>query len=340
MVAYNSAPFLEACLNSLAAQTHPDTEVIVVDNGSTDGGPEYVERVHPAVRVIRTGANLGYAGGNNRGVAAATGEVVAILNPDTEVEPDWLAALLAALATGDEVGLVTSRICLHGSREVLNTCGNDIHVTGLGFCRGLLRPASEFDHPTQVAAISGCAFAVRRELLLELGAFDEDFFAYVEDTDLSIRAALAGHRVVYVPSSRLHHHYELRMRPDKFFLLERNRQLMLLKNLRSGTLLAMLPVLLLGEVMTWTFAAIRGRPYLAAKFGAARWLFTNRRSIAAKRRRLRKLRRVGDGAILDLMTVRLPAGQTGVSGPLERPLNSLADALFWVLMLPARVFIR
>lgn len=339
VVVFNSARFIEACLRSLARQTYLDTEIVVVDNGSTDGGAELVEAQHPGVRLIRTGANLGYAAGNNLGVAAATGEVVAVLNPDTEADADWLKELVAALATGPDV-LATSRICMHGDPELINTCGNDLHVTGLGFCRGLLRQSSDFDEATSVAAVSGCAFAIRRRLLLELGGFDEDFFAYVEDTDLSVRAAVAGCQIIYAPASRVYHHYQLRMRPDKFYLLERNRQFMMLKNLRWPTLLAMSPVLLLGEAMTWIFAATQGREYLAAKLQATRWLVANRQNIAVKRRRVGELRRVGDRTLLDLMTTRLPVGQSGLSGPFAKPLSTVANLLFAGLMFPARRLVR
>jgi GT2 family glycosyltransferase len=316
-------------LPSLVAQTYPSYEILVMDNGSSDGGPEYVEAEFPQVRVFRNGRNLGFVGANHRGFGEARGHLVVLLNPDTEVEPRWLEELIDGLGTDPSVGLATSQIRLFDERDRLNTCGNDIHVTGFGFCRGLGEPPSRYALPERAAAVSGAAFVIRREVLDRIGGFDEDFFLYLEDTDLSFRANLAGYEIRYVPGSIVYHKYRLKLRPQKFFFLERNRIVMLAKNLDAGTLLALSPALLLAEAMTWAHAVLGGREYVAAKLRAYRWLLSNVRGIARRRARVQRLRRVGDRELLDLLSDRVPLDQLMGTGRGVNLLNMLVDGYFW-----------
>lgn len=340
VVAFNSGRYLEACLQALLAQDHPSFEVILVDNGSGDGGPEAVERLHPEVRVIRSESNLHYTGGNNLGFAAARGELVGSINPDTEVAPGWLSALVDALDGHPEAGLVTSRVCLLEDRTRLNTCGNLVHVSGLGFCRGLGEPADRYPDIAEVPAISGAAFLARRSLIEQIGGFDESFTAYVEDTDLSLRAALAGYSVLYAPASVVFHDYELRMRPEKFYLLERNRQLPLRKVLRRRTLVMLWPALALGDLMTLAFAVRGGRAYLAARRRARRWRRDNRDLLAAARSQAQRHRRVSDRDLLRRLSAGVPAAQLGLPSSLAPLVALLASAAFALAALPARLFAR
>lgn len=340
VVCTNERAYLLDCLPSLLGQDHPDFEVLVVDNASTDGSPELVERDFPAVRLVRNAANLGYVGANNAGFREARGALLVVVNPDTEAAPGWLSALDRGLAAHPEAGLATSRIALFDRRELLNTCGNVVHVTGIGFCRGLNRPLGSYPEPGPVASVSGCAFAIRREVLEEIGGFDEDFFAYVEDTDLSLRAALAGYSCLYVPDSVIYHRYALRMRPQKFFFLERNRLLLLLKHLRPGTLAALLPALLAGEFLTGGFALLRGPGYVAAKLRAWGWIARNRGRIRAGRARVQALRRVPDSQLLALLTPVLPGDQLLGGGRVAALLAGAATAVFSVLYGFARLVVR
>ena len=340
VVSYQSRRYLETCVSALLTQSADPFEVILVDNGSTDGGPEEVERLHPGVRVVRSPVNRHYTGGNNLGFAEARGELLASVNVDTEVAPGWLAALAAALDAHPDAGLVTSRVCLLRQRDHLNTCGNLVHVSGLGFCRGLGLPSGSFPRLEEVPAISGSAFMTRRRVIDELGGFDEDFFAYVEDTDLSLRAALAGHRILYVPESVVFHDYELAMRPEKFYLLERNRLMPLIKVFRPRTLLALAPALALGELMTLTFALKGGRQYLAAKGRAWRWLLQHRATLRRRHADAQTHRRVSDGALLRRLTAGIPADQLGLPRPLARVMAPVATAAFSLAMLPARLLVR
>jgi len=336
VVSWNARQDLPACLESLHRQTHPNVEVIVVDNGSTDGSREYVESEHPWVRVHAMDRNVGYAPANNLGFQVANGEYLVVLNPDTEVEPDFVSELVAAVYQ-EGVGLATSRICHFDQRDRINACGNDVHLTGLGFCRGLGRPSREFDTPAWVASVSGCAFMIRRDVLELIGGFDDDYFTYVEDTDLSLRANLAGYRIAFAPASVVYHKYALRMTPQKFYFIERNRRLTLIKNFRLGTLAALLPPVFLTGVLMWTYAILHGASYVSAKVRAHAWIYRNWGQVLEKRRRTQELRKVGDREVVGLLSLTMPADQVVGPGLFGRLAGIPMNLAFRILAAPVRL---
>jgi GT2 family glycosyltransferase len=328
VVAYNARQHLARCLRSLLAQSYPRVEILVVDNASGDGSTDEVAAHFPQVRLLRAGRNLGYAGGNNLGVAHARGDYVAMLNPDTEAEPGWLAALVDALEEDPSSGLATSKILLFNQRDRVNACGNDVHYTGLAFCRGLGCAASAFTEPEEVPAVSGAAFIIRRNLFKHLGGFDERFFMYLEDTDLSWRAALAGFRCVTVPDSIVYHHYATQVGAVKTFHLERNRYMMLLQNCHPTMLLLLLPALVLAEVVTWGYALLRGPAHMQAKLRAYFWVARHTSDIARRRRYVQRTRQASDGTILRCFGHRLPLEQLA-SGRLLALGRTIFDVPLW-----------
>lgn len=329
IVNYNSCAYLQPCLESVL-QASGDDEVILVDNHLADGSAALVQEHFPMVRLLQSPANLGFAGGCNYGAAHATGEYLAFLNPDTVVEPEWLDALLDALAGDESIGLATSQILLLHDRQRINTAGNDVHYTGLTLCRDMGKRRHQHVEPQEVGAISGAAFVMRRDVFAHLGGFDEGFFTYMEDTDLSWRARLAGYRCVYVPASIVYHDYTLRFGPRKTFYQERNRYLMLLKNMQWQTLLRLLPALLLAEGVTWGFTLLREPRRLGNKIAAYGWIIHHWALVLEQRRRTQALRRVSDQAVLAAYTSRIEFAQTG-SGFVARTASALFDPLFLLL---------
>jgi GT2 family glycosyltransferase len=333
IVNYNGLQHLQRCLPAVTAQRYPNYEVLVVDNASSDGSADYVAQAFPQVRLIRNHANLGYAAGNNVGFQHATGEYLAVLNPDTEPTPDWLGELVGALAAPlapARLGLATSKILLMDDPAHINACGNELTLTGLTFCRGLGQPAERYAAREAVAAVSGAAFVVRREVLEQLGGFDERFYMYYEDTDLSLRAMLAGYTCLYVPTSVVCHQYAFRFSPRKCFYQERNRHLMLVKTLRWRTLLVLLPTLLFAEVIVWGYVLRMGPRHVFSKLRAHVWLIGHMRLILEARARTQTLRQVGDRAILERMGQNLSLTQTSsprLAAALEGLLNPLLHGL-------------
>ncbi len=332
VVSYNSRAFLGPCLRALLADAGPELEVIVFDNQSGDGSAEFVATQFPQVRLLRGGRNLGFGEGNNAAVAQARGAYVAFLNPDTVVAPGWLEPLIAALEGDPTVGLATARLVLHDAPARLNTAGNSVHISGLTLCRGMGRPADAYP-AGEVAAVSGAAFVMRRELFQALGGFDGAFFMYMEDTDLAWRARLAGYACHYVPQSVVAHHYGLRFGPRKVYFQERNRYLMLLKSLRWPTLLALLPALLLAEALSWGFVLLRDRANGANKLRAYAWVLRHWPALMAARARTQRARRARDRDLLAVCEARLDFAQLG-PGLAPR----LAAALFDPLFSAARAF--
>lgn len=298
IVNHNGKEKLLRCLVSVQRSLVPDCELIIVDNASLDGSAEAVETHFPNARLIRSMTNIGFGAGNNLGRRYARGTYLIFLNPDTLVEGGWIEALLAPFEKDGSAGLVTARILLADQPDRINACGNTVHITGLTLCRGMGQPRDALNQPEEIDAVSGAAFAISRKLFDALEGFDEDTFLYMEDTDLSWRARLAGWRCLYAPDSIVLHDYSLKVTPLKVFYQERNRYLMLLKNLRLATLMILLPAQLLAEVIGWGFVLLADRANFKNKLLAYRWVIVNWSAIMRKRKRSQSLRKVTDRELL------------------------------------------
>lgn len=330
VVNYNGGEQLAACLESLYADpAMTDYELLIVDNASIDGSADAAAAHFPQANVVLSAHNLGFGGANNLAVEQARGEILVFLNPDTIVEPGWVGPLLDVLENEPEVGLVTSQIRLIDDPGRINTAGNDVHITGLTLCRGMWQPISTMTSPADVAAVSGAAFAIRRQLFESLGGFDASFFMYLEDTDLSLRARLAGYRCRYVPESVIHHDYTLHFGPNKVYHEEHNRYRMLLKTFSWPTLLLLLPTLLLGELVTWGYVLLRDRPRWNNKVRAYADVVRNWSTIRHQRRQIQRTRCADDRELLRLTTHRLAFEQTG-DGFVTRAAHFLFDPLFFL----------
>jgi GT2 family glycosyltransferase len=137
IVNYNGGKYLNDCLSSVLAQSYGNLEVVLVDSCSSDDSVDYVKKKFPQVKIVTNSKNLGYGGGNNMGFNHALGEYIAVLNPDTVVEKDWLLELVSALQRRPESKIVTSQVLLYDDPDSINGCGNDVHISGLVFSRGL-----------------------------------------------------------------------------------------------------------------------------------------------------------------------------------------------------------
>jgi hypothetical protein len=325
----NERHHLKRCLPAVFGQRYAEYEVLVVDNGSTDGSVAYVEAAFPQARIIRNGENLGYSGANNVGFAHARGEYLVVLNPDTEVEPDWLGELIAGLDADPQAGLATSKILLLDDRQHINACGNDITYTGVTVCRGAGAPAAAYDQREVVSAVSGASFAIRKSVLERIGGFDERFFIYYEETDLSLRAALAGYHCLYVPRSVMYHQYTFRFAANKCFLVERNRLFSWLKVFRWGTFVVLLPTLLLGEALTWGYVLLRGPAYVRSKAQSYGWIIRHWPEVMAARREAQATRGVRDRQILRRLSLRLPLTQIA-SWRFARLMEALVQPVHWM----------
>ncbi len=206
VVNYNGEHFLEPCLKSLEKQTFEDFEVILVDNGSSDGSLEYVRDQFPAVRVIALAENLGFCGGNNAGIREARGKYIALLNNDAEAHPRWLEELRGALDNHSDVGFCASKIFLHDQPDIIDSAGGIFYSCGVDGQRGHLeKDTGKFVEADYVFGAPGAASIYRQAVLEDIGLFDEDFFAYAEEVDLNFRAQLCGYKCLFVPTAVVYH---------------------------------------------------------------------------------------------------------------------------------------
>lgn len=202
---WNGLEHLPVCLAALNAQTCRDFEVLLADNASSDGSQDYVRSHHPWVKLIQLERNAGFTGACNAGMRAAQGEIVVLLNNDTEVAPNWLDELAAAFDRHPEAGAVASRMLLFDRRDTFHTAGDLFCTSGTAANRGVWqRDTGQFDEGYVFSACGGSS-AYRKSMLDRVGLLDDDFFFSQEDVDLSWRAQLQGFKTVYAPSAVVYH---------------------------------------------------------------------------------------------------------------------------------------
>ena len=239
---WNGMEHLEVCLKSALAQNYDNLEVIVVDNGSTDGSIEYIRKEFQGrVKLIVNSENVGFAKGNNIGFENSSGKYVIALNNDTEVDSNWVRSMVEVAEDNCDVGMLASKILSFFNRTEIDCVGHLIYPDGLSRGRGRGEiDQGQYDSIDEVVFPSGCAAFYRKEMLDEIGYFDDEFFIYVEDTDLGMRGRLAGWKCLYVPNAVIYHKYSATMggyTPRKAFLVERNRIWFAMKNLPFSLLL-------------------------------------------------------------------------------------------------------
>lgn len=280
---WNGRHLLGRCLRALRAQTYQDFAVVVVDNGSTDGSVAYLREHFPEVQIIANEKNRGFAAATNQGIRAPGGprasRFVATLNNDTEVDPSWLAALVAAMETEMEsapgVGMCASAMLFAHRPEMINSAGIAVDRAGIAWDRlGGAPVAALGDAPVEVFGPCAGGALYRRAMLEEIGLFDEDFFAYMEDVDLAWRARAAGWRCLFAPQARLLHHHSATGKegsPFKSFHLGRNKVWLLLKNYPARELWHHAPLALLYDLAAVLYALLARRDVHALRGRLAGW---------------------------------------------------------------------
>jgi len=336
VVTYNSARFIDGCFGSLALMDRGEHEIAVVaiDNGSTDDTVERL-KAYPWVSTAISKKNLGFAGGNNlamRHSLEAGADYVYLLNHDTEVTPSFLVEAVEAAEADAKVGAVQSLLLLHPDKELVNSTGNAIHFLGFGYCLDYRRRADslKLEEHREIAYPSGAGVLLRTTALAEVGMFDEELFLYHEDLDLGWRLRLAGYVNVLAPRSVVYHKYEFSRSISKFYYMERNRYVVLMKNLRAWTLLLLAPWLLLSELAL-----------LAVSFRSGWWKEKRRvygyflkpaawKHMMAGRKEAAKLRKVSDREIVRLFTPTISFQD--VTGPFTKYVANPIMTAIWTVM--------
>lgn len=299
----NAGAYLERTLAALGRQSLAPARIILIDNASTDGSVDGVEERHPGVEVIRLGDNLGFAAGNNLGVTAAEDcQWVALLNPDAFAEPDWLERLMQSAAANPRYSFFGSRMLSASRGARIDGTGDVYHVSGLAWRRDHGRPTTIAPPAGEIFSPCAASALYRRDAFLEVGGFDERFFCYFEDSDLSFRLRLAGHRCLYVPDAVVHHVGSVTAgRQSDFTLYHSHRNLVwtYAKNMPAPLVWLYLPQHLLVNVVSLLSFSLRGhgRALLTSKWDAIREL----PAILAERKRIQRGRKVGTRELRALM---------------------------------------
>jgi hypothetical protein len=329
---WNGQRFLPVCLEALRRQSCDAHEVVLVDNASTDDSVAYTRAHYPEVLVECLPRNLGFAGGVNAGLRAARGEYLALLNNDTEADPGWLEALVQALDEDREIGFAASKMVAFHDRGLLDGCGDALswhmlaHKIGAG-----QRDTGQYEMPRRVFGACAGAAIYRRALFDTIGLFDEDFFAYYEDVDLSFRAQLAGFPGRYVPSAVVAHVGSATAGKESalfYYLWIRNRIFLTVKNLPLKQALLHAPKLAEAHARQW------GR---ALRHGYAREALRGHRDgllglprMLRKRAAVQRLRRVSDAYLATIIDDQHPFEKRFVRGVFEtfrpgRAASSIVD---------------
>jgi GT2 family glycosyltransferase len=290
----NGVDLLGPCLGAVANQTVEDVETILVDNGSGDGSTALVREHFPQVRLFELGENRGFASAMNVGIAAAEAPMIAFLNNDAEPAPTWLEELASCLQRHPRAAAAASKLLRAGDPGTLDGAGDGLTRTFRPIVRGHGLPDDgSFDDEVEVFGASGTASLWRDDVLHELGGFDERFFAYYEDIDLSFRARLAGWECWYAPRAVSAHRRGATAGGNPRFTLHlpaRNRWFFLLKD-APGSLLLRHPVGLVAEDAFWLLRALRARSpmTLVRAYGE---VIRELRPLLRERRRLQRSRAV------------------------------------------------
>jgi len=257
------------CLISLKNASLDRSEILLIDNGSTDGSVDEAVKTFPSVSVLKSETNLGYAGGCNLGIENARGEFALLLNDDAEVTPGFLDPLVECMAADRTVAACQPKICSirqPGRFDYAGAAGGYLDIFGFPFCRGRIFVHVEDDHgqyddPREIFWASGACCLVRMSALREVGNLDEDFFAHMEEIDLQWRMRRAGYKIMSVPSSIVRHEAGSTLgaeNPYKIYLNHRNSLIMMLKNHSAGALLAVLPVRIALDIAAMAYRLLRG----------------------------------------------------------------------------------
>ena len=261
----NGAGWLKDSIESIWAQTMQDFELIVVDNASTDESLDiarsYVGRER--YTLIENDRNTGFSYAVNQGIRAAKGEFVALFNNDAFAEPDWLEQLISAAQQNPRIFAVSSLMIRHFERELADDAGDYVTILGFACKRGDGMKLHRYQKPCRVFSACGGAALYRKSILDEIGLFDEHFFAYYEDVDISWRANSLGYKNVYCPTARCYHICgattgAVRYNPFKSIQSGRNSILLPYKNMPILMFLLNLPFLTAGYLLKAVMFRLRG----------------------------------------------------------------------------------
>jgi len=258
---WNGRKIIKRCLDAVLAQTYPNFEVILSDNGSTDGSVEFVRKNYPKVKIIENGRNLGCAEGNNVGMRIAKGKYICNLANDTKPDKNWLTEMVKVAESNEKIGAIGPKLVFMHNPKIINAAGTLASKDGLVRYRGWKeKDVGQYDKIEEVFAVNNVACMYRKKALEDAGLLDPEFFIYNEDADLGWRMRLRGWKSVYVPITVQH---EVGTTMGKYsekgaYYAHRNWIWMIIKNFSLSSLMLYSPFIIIWNVLSILRGFVRG----------------------------------------------------------------------------------
>ena len=296
---YNAGELLEKCISSVMKSNYKNFEIILVDNASKDESHKECKNKFPKIKLIENNENLGYCEGNNIGLKQVDGKYCIILNPDTEVESNWINEFLREYKNHGE-GLYQPKLLATSDKTRINSGGNMMNIFGFGYSLGKgKKDSEEFNKFKSINYASGACLFTSKKILDKIGFFDPYLFAYHDDLELGWRAAELGIKSFYAPSIVVYHteSFSFKWSPIKFYLLERNRWYCILTHYSKSTFYKILPGLMIIEIMIFFFFLSKGM--IKEKIKASKEIIKNYKNIKKKYEELESKKIISDKQIIE-----------------------------------------
>ena len=239
---YNGKEYLEDSLSSLQKQTYKNTEILLVDNNSTDGSVDFVREKFRDIKIIENKENLGFSGGNNVGIERSSGSLIALVNPDTILDENWLRILVNVALSDEKIGIVGGKIYFWPDSERIQFSGAKLNISII-YSQELNSSKSNAAGYATVSEsdfVSGCSLLVKREVIDEIGPLDPIFFIYFEEVDWCFSAKEKGYKVIYVPTAVVYHKKDFDITPFQNYYLNRNLVIFYFKHAKTRVLIPFL----------------------------------------------------------------------------------------------------
>ena len=247
---YNGEKIIDGCIQSLLKQEYKDFNIIVVDNNSADDSVKIIEERYPSITLIKNKENLGFAAAVNIGIKASKSDFVALLNNDTEVDEKWLVNLYSVISKDDKIFSASSKMIRFYERDKIDDAGDQYNLLGWAYKRGDGVSIDQFNKDKIIFSTCAGAGLYRRKIFEEIGYFDENFFAYLEDVDVSFRGNIYGYKNIYVNNAIVYHMVSAtsgsRHNEFKVKLASRNSMYLIRKNMPLFFEIINLPFIILG----------------------------------------------------------------------------------------------
>lgn len=303
ILTWNGQKYLPNLFQSLANLNYPPEQyqIVVVDSGSTDSTLEFLENLKlPNLHIIKLLKNLGFAAGCNIGMQYTLdkeAEYIILLGQDTKVTPNFLNQITNTANSNPQIGIIQPLLLYYNNPQEINSWGNEIHFLGYGWTGGNHQPLSTLTKtfsPREITYASGAAVLYKAVMLKKIGLFDETLFSYHEDSDLCLRARLAGYKIVLNPQAHILHDAQFPTTKNKirYFWMEKNRIYLLLKYYRVKTLLFVAPIWFLMDLGHFLFSIKQG--YLWEFLKSRLWFFLEWQRTRQARQQIQSARTIGD----------------------------------------------